>query len=77
QIMQGDLIATIERHIQKIGHIQIAGVPSRNEPDTGEINYPFIFERLDQLGYDGWIGCEYVPRGDTWAGLSWLEPYLK
>lgn len=76
QIMQGDLIATIERHIQKIGHIQIAGVPSRNEPDTGEINYPYIFQRLDQLGYDGWVGCEYNPRGDSWAGLSWLEPYL-
>lgn len=76
QIMQGDLLATIERYIDRIGHIQIAGVPSRNEPDIGEVNHAALFERLDQLGYDGWIGCEYVPRQDSWAGLSWLKPYL-
>ncbi len=76
QIMQGDLLATIERHINKIGHIQIASVPGRAEPDSGEINFPAIFSRLDALGYEGWVGCEYVPRDDTWAGLDWLEPYL-
>ncbi|MDW3207405.1 MAG: 2-oxo-tetronate isomerase [Alphaproteobacteria bacterium] len=76
QIMQGDLMATIERHIGIIGHIQIAGVPGRNEPDTGEVNYPALFDRLDRLGYNGWIGCEYLPREDTWSGLKWLKPYL-
>lgn len=75
QIMQGDLLATIERLIGKIGHIQIAGVPARNEPDTGEVNYAEVFQRLDQLGYDGWVGCEYLPREDTWSGLGWLESY--
>lgn len=76
QIMQGDLMAIIERHIGIIGHIQIAGVPGRNEPDQGEVNYPPLLERLDSLGYDGWVGCEYNPRGDTWAGLDWLKPFL-
>lgn len=75
QIMQGDLLAAIERYMGRIGHIQIAGVPSRNEPDQGEICYEAIFNRLTQLGYSGWIGCEYVPKTDTWAGLSWMEPY--
>jgi hydroxypyruvate isomerase len=73
QIMQGDLLATVEKHIDIIGHVQIAGVPSRHEPDTGEVNYGPIFKRLDNLGYAGWIGCEYVPATDTWSGLSWLE----
>jgi len=76
QIMQGDIMATLERCMDKIGHIQIAGVPARNEPDQGEVNYTSLFERLDNLGYDGWIGCEYTPRQDTWSGLSWIEPYL-
>lgn len=76
QIMQGDLLASLERHISRIGHIQIAGVPSRNEPDCGEVNYQPILERLDNLGYDGWIGCEYHPMDDTWAGLKWMKPYL-
>ncbi len=58
-----------------IGHIQIAGVPDRHEPDQGELNYPFLFELLDRLGYDGWVGCEYRPKGDTSAGLTWLRDW--
>lgn len=76
QIMQGDLLAALEHSIHRIGHIQIAGVPARNEPSYGEINYRPILERLDNLGYDGWVGCEYRPEEDTWAGLSWMKPYL-
>ena len=75
QIMQGDLIATLERCIDRVGHIQIAGVPGRNEPDTGEINYEPVLKRLDSLSYDGWVGCEYIPRDDTWSGLGWMERY--
>ncbi len=58
-----------------IGHIQIASVPSRNEPDGEELNYPFIFDELDRLDYDGFVGCEYRPRNGTLAGLGWFEPY--
>lgn len=76
QIMQGDLLATIEKHINKIGHVQIAGVPSRHEPNIGEVNFGPVLNRLDNLGYSGWVGCEYLPETDTWAGLSWMEPYL-
>lgn len=75
QIMQGDLMQTIRNCFQSIGHIQIAGVPDRREPDIGEINYPEIFNLLDVLGYDGWIGCEYHPKTTTEAGLKWLEMY--
>jgi hydroxypyruvate isomerase len=77
QIVEGDLVRRLERHIAGVGHIQIAGVPDRHEPDHGEISYPFIFERLDALGYDGWIGCEYRPRGGTSEGLGWVRPYLR
>ncbi len=77
QIMQGDLAATMEKHLAQIAHIQLADSPGRNEPGTGEINYPFLFERLDRLGYDGWIGCEYKPRAGTDAGLGWARSYLK
>jgi hydroxypyruvate isomerase len=55
--------------------MQIAGVPHRHEPDLGEVNYPFLFSLLDELGYEGWIGCEYRPRGKTSAGLGWLAPW--
>jgi hydroxypyruvate isomerase len=59
-----------------IGHVQIAGVPSRHEPDPGEeLNYPFLFEELDRLGYGGFVGCEYRPRGGTVEGLGWFKPY--
>ncbi|MBV8474570.1 MAG: TIM barrel protein, partial [Hyphomicrobiales bacterium] len=75
QRMEGELALTIERLIDRIGHIQIAGNPGRHEPDVGEINYPFLTERLDALGYDGWIGAEYRPRGRTEDGLGWLAAY--
>ena len=73
QRMEGDLAATIGEHFALIRHIQLADVPGRHEPGTGEINFPFLFGVLDELGYDGWIGCEYVPRGDTVAGLGWRD----
>lgn len=76
QIMQGDLLRNIQKHLDIIRHIQIADNPGRHEPGTGEINYPFLFAYLDQIGYDGWIGCEYVPATSTTEGLSWIEPFL-
>jgi hydroxypyruvate isomerase len=75
QIVQGDLTRILEALFPQLGHLQIAGVPERHEPDRGEINYPWIFERLDALGYAGWIGCEYRPRGATRAGLAWGQPW--
>ena len=57
------------------GHIQIASIPSRNEPDGEELNYPFLFTELDKLGYGGFVGCEYNPRGKTIDGLGWFKPY--
>lgn len=75
QIMEGDLAPTMEKHISRIGHIQLADNPGRHEPGTGEINYPFLFDFLDRIGYDGWIGCEYIPANKTEDGLGWLEPY--
>ncbi|HVW52111.1 MAG TPA: 2-oxo-tetronate isomerase [Trinickia sp.] len=76
QIVEGDLAKKLERDIAGIGHIQIAGVPERHEPDIGEVNYPYLFERIDALGYDGWIGCEYRPKAGTSAGLGWLRSHL-
>ncbi|THD45464.1 MAG: hydroxypyruvate isomerase [Bradyrhizobium sp.] len=75
QRMEGDLATTIERLLPRIGHVQIAGNPGRNEPNFGEINYRFLIERLDILGYDGWVGAEYHPRGRTEDGLSWFSAY--
>jgi hydroxypyruvate isomerase len=72
QIMEGDIARTIEGNLGRIAHIQLADNPGRNEPGTGEINYPFLFDHLDRIGYGGWVGCEYKPKGDTVAGLSWL-----
>lgn len=72
QITSGDLSRTIESEFAKIGHIQIAGVPDRHEPDTGEIAYGYIFSLLEKLSYQGWIGCEYRPRELTESGLGWL-----
>jgi hydroxypyruvate isomerase len=69
---EGELIGTFKRHRQRIAHVQLADNPGRHEPGTGEIAYPFIFETLDALGYDGWIGCEYKPRTTTKEGLGWL-----
>lgn len=73
QIMEGDLATKLKKYLAHIGHIQIAGVPERHEPDSGEINYPYLFRLLDQLGYDGWLGCEYRPANGTLAGLGWMQ----
>lgn len=72
-ISEGDVVTKLRRYLPLIGHVQIAGVPGRAEPDDGEIAYGFIFRELDALGYSGWIGCEYRPRGSTDAGLEWIE----
>ncbi len=77
QIVEGDLAKTIERLLPRIGHMQLADVPDRHEPGTGEINYNYLLPQIDRLGYKGWIGCEYMPKGDTVQGLSWATPYLK
>ena len=77
QIMEGDLAQTIEDNLDIVRHIQIADNPGRHEPGTGEINYPFLFDHLDKLGYDGWVSAEYVPSGATADGLSWLSGYLR
>ncbi len=73
QIVGGDLIRRFEKCFPLVGHVQIAAVPSRHEPDEGEVNYPAIFAALDRLGYDNWIGCEYRPRGRTEDGLAWAR----
>jgi hydroxypyruvate isomerase len=73
QRYEGELAGTLSRHLARIGHIQVADNPGRHEPGTGEINYPFLFQHLDRIGYSGHIGCEYVPAGSTEAGLGWLE----
>ena len=72
QVVEGDLTTKIRRYLPHVGHVQIAGVPGRNEPDVGEVNYEYLFRLLDELKYDGWIGCEYRPAGNTAAGLGWL-----
>lgn len=77
QIVEGDLTRRIEKHLQGVGYIQIAGVPHRHEPDEGEVNYAFIFDLLDEMGYAGYIGCEYRPRQGTSAGLSWMRRWAK
>jgi hydroxypyruvate isomerase len=77
QMLGGNLCDFLTRNIHHVGHIQIAQVPYRHEPDDqGEINYPFVFQTLQSLGYRGWIGCEYIPRGDTEDGLAWAAPFL-
>jgi hydroxypyruvate isomerase len=73
QRMEGELAATAQKHLARIGHIQLADNPGRNEPGTGEINYAFLFAHLDRIGYDGWIGCEYKPATTTEAGLGWRQ----
>jgi hydroxypyruvate isomerase len=75
QILHGDVTMALRRLMPLIGHVQIASVPGRNEPDGEELNYPFLFDELDRLGYDGFVGCEYRPRADTRAGLGWFAPY--
>ena len=75
QVMEGDLIPTLERVIGRTGHIQIADTPGRHEPGTGEINYPVVLGRISALGYRGWVGCEYIPRAGTREGLGWIARY--
>ncbi len=77
QIMEGDLIETFKKYGDAIGHTQIASVPKRNEPDDGEVNYPAIFKLLDDSQYQGWVGCEYRPRGKTEDGLAWFRAAQK
>ncbi|SAL77449.1 hydroxypyruvate isomerase [Caballeronia peredens] len=80
QIVEGDIAVKLKRDMKRpnagVGHIQIAGVPERHEPDIGELNYPYLFDLIDALGYEGWIGCEYKPKAGTSNGLGWLKPYL-
>ncbi len=75
QRMEGELANTIERLLPRIAHLQLADNPGRNEPGTGEINYPYLLNFIDRLGYDGWIGCEYKPRNGTKEGLGWMQAY--
>ena len=72
QVMEGDLARTIENNLDRIAHIQIADHPGRHEPGTGEINYPFLYDFLDRIGYAGWVGAEYRPKSGTEQGLGWL-----
>jgi hydroxypyruvate isomerase len=76
QMAEGDVTAKLERWFPHIGHVQIAGVPGRHEPNIGEINYAWLLRRLDELGYDGWVGCEYRPLHGTVAGLDWRRRLL-
>jgi len=75
QRMEGELINTVTALMDKIGHIQLADNPGRHEPGSGEINFTNVFKAIDAAGYDGWIGCEYIPAGDTEAGLGWMADY--
>jgi hydroxypyruvate isomerase len=76
QIMEGDVAATIERLLPRIGHMQLADVPGRHEPGTGAIDFGSLLNHIDRIGYTGWMGCEYVPAGKTADGLAWTAPYL-
>ena len=75
QIMGDDLLQQFQRYLPIIGHLQCAAVPSRHEPDEGEVNYPAVFAAIDAAGWEGWIGAEYKPRGRTEDGLAWGAPY--
>jgi hydroxypyruvate isomerase len=77
QIMEGDLARHIREFADITAHVQIAGVPERHEPDLGEVNYPYLFAVLDELGYGGWVGCEYRPKGRTEDGLGWFAPWRR
>jgi len=76
QIMEGDLARSIERLLPRIGHMQLADVPDRHQPGSGEINFDFLLRHIERIGYAGWIGCEYNPLGDTVEGLAWAKPFL-
>ena len=78
QVEEGDLAIRIRKYLAdpkqtRVGHIQIAGVPERHEPDTGEVRYEYLFDLIDELGYEGWIGCEYIPAAGTSEGLGWFK----
>ena len=75
QVTEGDLVPRLERHLPLTAHMQVADTPGRHEPGTGEVNWPFVFSRIDALGFEGWIGCEYRPAGVTEDGLGWFAPY--
>ena len=80
QVAEGDLATRIRKYLaapSRVGHFQVAGVPERHEPDTGEVRYEYLFDLIDELGYPGWIGCEYAPRAGTSAGLGWFQKLLK
>jgi hydroxypyruvate isomerase len=76
QIVEGDVASKIRKYAGRFAHVQIAGVPDRNEPDLGEVHYPYLFGVLDAVGCDGWVGCEYRPRAGTSAGLGWIRPWV-
>ena len=73
---EGEITATLRKHIARIGHIQIADNPGRHQPGTGEINFPFLFRQIDESGYTGWIGLEYIPEPDTASSLTWMKTLL-
>lgn len=75
QVTEGDVVKRVEKHLPLIAHMQVADTPGRHEPGTGEVNWPFVFDRIDALGFRGWIGCEYRPKGATEEGLGWFAPY--
>jgi hydroxypyruvate isomerase len=77
QVMEGDLATKLKLYAPQCGHVQIAGCPERNEPDTGEIRYEYLYRLLDEIGYQGWVGCEYRPAGKTCDGLGWLRKVME
>ena len=77
QVMEGDIATKLRKYAAHCGHIQIAGAPQRNEPDTGEVRYEYLFQVLDEIGYEGWLGCEYRPAAKTADGLGWFKEYRR
>jgi hydroxypyruvate isomerase len=76
QIMQGDLVENLRKNLDAVGHIQFSSLPGRNEPQYGEVNLQYVFDQIDAMGYTGWVGCEYRPKGDTLEGLRvWGQRY--
>lgn len=75
QVAEGDLTTKLRLYREHIGHVQVAGVPDRHEPDEGELNYTFLFDVLADIGYDGWVGCEYRPRAGRTDGFAWMRPF--
>ncbi len=75
QRMEGNLTLTLQQHLHRIGHIQLADNPGRHEPGTGEINFVNLLPALDRMGYSGWVGCEYIPAASTVSGLGWMRQF--